>query len=155
MIKKIYVTLWVLWMLLIFWFSSQVAQDSQGMSDQLLAMIEHMFPVTRSIDMMRYLDHMSFIIRKLAHFSEYAVLGVLTVLCAREFQLKHAYILGFIWNVLYACSDEFHQLFVPGRSGQFIDVCIDSSGALFGILCLWCCLYIREKFRKEKFSLTK
>ena len=122
MIKKIYVTLWVLWMLLIFWFSSQVAQDSQGMSDRLLAMIEHMFPVTRSIDMMRYL----------------------------EFQLKNAYILGFIWSVLYACSDEFHQLFVPGRSGQFIDVCIDSSGALFGILCLWCCLYIREKF-----SLTK
>lgn len=153
--KKIYVTLWILWMVVIFWFSSQVAQDSQGMSDRVLAMIQHMFPVTRSLDMAGYLAHMSFIIRKLAHFNEYAVLGVLSVLCAREYQMKNAYMIGFVWSVVYACSDEFHQLFVPGRSGQLIDVCIDSSGALFGILCLWCWFYIREKIRKEQIGLTK
>lgn len=151
--KKVYLTLWFLWMVVIFWFSSQVAQDSQGMSDRVLAMLEQLLPMTRSLHIENYMDHMSVMVRKLAHFSEYAVLGVLSVLCAREFYRKHAYWLGFIWCVLYACSDEIHQLFVPGRSGQLLDVCIDSCGALFGILCVWVWFYIR-KLRKQKLMLT-
>ena len=40
------------------------------------------------------------------------------------------------WGIaaLYAVTDEFHQLFVPGRSGQFSDVVLDSAGALAGLL---------------------
>ena len=44
----------------------------------------------------------------------------------------------FPWGIAtaYAVTDEFHQLFVPGRSGQMTDVMIDSGGALVGLLAL-------------------
>ena len=48
--------------------------------------------------------------------------------------LKKTGILSFLFSVIYAFSDEFHQTFVPGRDGNIVDVLIDSSGALVGIL---------------------
>ena len=55
---------------------------------------------------------------------------------------------------LYACSDEIHQLFVNGRSGEFTDVLLDTCGAGFGILVvitmsLICCK-ISEKLKNHK-----
>ena len=47
---------------------------------------------------------------------------------------KKTAIFSFLFSVLYASSDEFHQTFVPGRDGNIVDVLIDSSGALVGIL---------------------
>ena len=47
---------------------------------------------------------------------------------------KKTGILSFLFSVIYALSDEFHQTFVPGRDGNIVDVLIDSSGALVGIL---------------------
>jgi len=42
--------------------------------------------------------------------------------------------------ILYAVSDEVHQLFIPGRGGQFKDVIIDSAGVLVEIIiCNWAC----------------
>jgi VanZ family protein len=68
------------------------------------------------------------ILRKLAHTTEYAVLGALLVRATRRPNV--AVVLG----VLYAASDEFHQTFVPGRHGSPIDVAIDSIGLALGIL---------------------
>ena len=42
--------------------------------------------------------------------------------------------MNLIFSIFYAASDEFHQTFVPGRDGNIVDVLIDSSGALVGIL---------------------
>ena len=47
---------------------------------------------------------------------------------------KKTGILSFLFSVIYASSDEFHQTFVPGRDGNIVDVLIDSSGSLVGIL---------------------
>ncbi|MDY6314114.1 MAG: VanZ family protein, partial [Clostridia bacterium] len=47
---------------------------------------------------------------------------------------KTTAVISLLCSALYAASDEFHQLFVPGRSGEFRDVCLDSAGALTGIL---------------------
>ena len=44
------------------------------------------------------------------------------------------YVMGLAVTFLYASSDEIHQLFIPGRSGQFTDVLIDTSGGLAAIL---------------------
>ena len=76
-------------------------------------------------------DH---IIRKLAHFGEYALLGfnmsgfLSTFDKPKYFTPAAAAASGF----LYACSDEFHQYFVPARSARFTDVLIDFSGVLTG-----------------------
>ena len=47
---------------------------------------------------------------------------------------KKTAIFSFLFSVLYASSDEFHQTFVVGRDGNIVDVLIDSSGTLVGIL---------------------
>ena len=53
---------------------------------------------------------------------------------------KKTGILSFLFSVIYALSDEFHQTFVPGRDGNIVDVLIDGSGAFTGII-LSCMLY--------------
>lgn len=55
-----------------------------------------------------------------------------------------------IFCALYACSDEFHQYFVPGRSCKFFDVCVDSTGAFFGALLFWGIFHLREQKRERK-----
>ena len=77
------------------------------------------------------------ILRKLAHFSEYGLLGVLWAtelwLGSHHRKGREAAIrLGFC--MLTAFLDETIQLFVPGRSGEVRDIWIDTSGALLGIL---------------------
>ena len=55
-----------------------------------------------------------------------------------------------IFCALYACSDELHQYFVPGRSCKFFDVCVDSTGAFFGALLFWGIFHLREQKRERK-----
>ena len=55
-----------------------------------------------------------------------------------------------IFCALYACSDEFHQYFVPGRSCKFFDVCVDSTGAFFGALLFWGIFHLRKQKRERK-----
>lgn len=77
----------------------------------------------------------SFIVRKLAHFSIYAALGLCASVTAgkrRLFSLKSAVVVIFCF--LYAASDEFHQSFSAGRSCEFRDMMIDTGGALAGML---------------------
>ena len=69
------------------------------------------------------------ILRKAAHVSAYAVLGLLL---ARVLPPIAAWLAG----VVYAASDELHQHFVPGRHGAPLDVAIDAVGLLLGILLL-------------------
>lgn len=54
-----------------------------------------------------------------------------------------------VFCALYACSDEFHQYFVPGRSCKFFDVCVDSTGAFFGALFFWGIFHLWERKRQE------
>lgn len=75
-------------------------------------------------------------IRKLAHFSEYACMGVLVYILWSQWlrQGKVLYLLTLLWVFLSATGDEFHQLFVPGRYGSFADVLLDTCGGAFGML---------------------
>jgi VanZ family protein len=83
---------------------------------------------------------LSFIVRKAAHFTEYAVLGVLvssTYHSSRNSggkQLLRGLILALAVGAFYAITDEIHQHFVPGRVMAIEDICIDSSGVFLGSL---------------------
>ncbi len=72
------------------------------------------------------------LIKKGAHFLAYAVLAWLALWAVGE--AKRPYAIAFIIAVLYAVSDEYHQTFVPGRNGQWLDVLIDSIGALTALM---------------------
>jgi VanZ family protein len=70
-----------------------------------------------------------YVLRKIAHVTEYAILGALLARALPE--------LGAFWvGVAYAASDEVHQHFVPGRHGALLDLGIDATGVLLGILLL-------------------
>lgn len=75
-------------------------------------------------------------IRKIAHMGEYTVLALLLCGSLRFGTEKHPHgiLLAFVIGVLYGCSDEIHQWFVPGRGCNLIDVMFDSIGA--GVGCL-------------------
>ena len=89
------------------------------------------------------------IVRKLAHFSEYALLGFSLMLHIAQIQKKTAVRLPVLWawgiGTLYAASDEFHQGFVAGRGPSIVDVTIDSAGVIAGVLFLAWILLCKTK----------
>lgn len=93
------------------------------------------------------------LIRKLAHFSEFALEGFLLMLCMRVYSrrpLRHITV-PMLAGVLTALTDETIQLFSEGRSSQVTDVWLDSAGVLAGILAalllmgLWRLLFHHRK----------
>ncbi len=134
-------------MCLIFYLSSQVADQSarlsSGITQFFIRMITGVFPKVH-INM----ESLGFAIRKLAHFLSYLVLGVLVLNAFGKCGVQgyKRIIFSAIVCILYAASDEIHQLYVPGRGGQIRDVLIDSSGAATGFI-----LYIITR----KIRLTK
>ena len=73
-------------------------------------------------------------IRKLAHYTLYFILGILSFLVVKDYSInKKLIIYSLLICFLYACSDEFHQLFIIGRSARVLDVMIDTFGSLCGI----------------------
>ncbi len=125
----------------IFWFSAQPAAESTEMSDtvsRLILMIGFFHG-----DPAQYADLielMSFPVRKAAHMTEYLVFYC-TVRFGLHFtyqtpDMKRRLFAALAIVFLYACTDEFHQLFVPGRAGRFTDVLIDCFGcAVVTLIC--------------------
>ena len=125
----------ILWMALIFYLSHQPATKSNRLSKGATEMIvETVEKVVPKVDVnKRSFNH---ILRKNAHFLAYLVLGILVANGLRSSGVVGYRSIGLalLICVLYAVSDEVHQLFVPGRGGQVKDVIIDSTGAVVGIL---------------------
>ena len=87
------------------------------------------------------------LLRKIAHFSEFAALGM--CLAWLHGMLQIGKIRPFFWGVLAAAVDETIQVFVPDRGPSIRDVCIDSAGVLTGIILLWMGHnYLQKKFVK-------
>lgn len=93
-----------------------------------------------------------YILRKLAHFSEFAALGmILSWLFAMLTQRPLVqYLLPFGCGVAAACIDETIQIFSPGRYSSIVDVCIDSSGVLTGMIVLFLGYTIFKKLRQNR-----
>lgn len=123
----------------IFNFSAQDGEESGSLSREIT---ENVTKNVKSIQRMekskkeKTLDKIEHFIRKLAHFSLYTVVGILMMSLMSTYnliQMKRLEIsLGV--GVIYAISDEFHQMFIPDRSSSIIDVFIDSCGVFVGIL---------------------
>lgn len=191
--RKVFLILMLLWMALIFFYSSRQADVSAEDSGRIGITLGRIFisdfeewPEEEQQEFAARIDHP---VRKTAHAAEYAVLGFLAAgACAgtagsagtsrssgmagssgvaesagtaessgvaertgngarRKFR-KEMFLPWFI-AALYAASDEIHQLFVPGRSGQLSDVILDSAGALAGVAAftVLCWLINRRKAR--------
>lgn len=141
-----------LWMLFIFSFSAQPdgqtnqlsLRVTQKMIDlKILALPDTMAPQSYLLLANRY-------IRKVAHFSLFMVLGFIVSQGIR-LRVKNP-VLVFVFALLlcciYAISDEWHQMFVPGRNAEWTDVLIDSAGAFLGILLS--SMWSRIRAKREK-----
>ena len=137
-LRIISVLLLIGWMGLIFYLSHQNADDSSLLSGGLIKKVaSFIFPNLSSDSLENLVASLQFIVRKGAHFSLYGVLGVLafvTVITYSKIHLAVRVFISFLISAFYAMSDEYHQTFIKGRSGEIRDVIIDCSGALLGIL---------------------
>ena len=136
----------------IFCFSAQPAAASQQTSGGIVNwLLRLLVPDYAALDPARQaeMEHIAAkIVRKGAHFAEYALLGaallghVLTWRAKRGLGRPRALAWGL--GTAYAASDELHQFFVPGRSGEFLDVLLDSAGVAVGVALLWLLLRKRK-----------
>lgn len=122
----------------IFYFSSQPSDESSQLSNGVIKIIlDFINRLNPRIDMEYWMEILSFPIRKLAHMTEYAVFFITLFIAFSVNEIKNwrRPILSMMIVFLYACTDEFHQTFVPGRYGCFTDVLIDCTIAgVFTIL---------------------
>lgn len=133
-------------MLMIFCFSAQDGTDSGNLSNWFSTT-----PVGRLI--MGLLPPMTgegsgADLRKFAHMTEFALLAFFSFhyLRALIMRSKDLFIIlcTFLFCFFYACTDEFHQIFVPGRVGCFRDVLIDCAGSGFCLILLWLFFRLRK-----------
>lgn len=140
-VKKLYwKILWigiaVLWMAVIFYFSSQDGSHSASMSGRLTSFVIRLFVKdysSLSLEQQKEIySFTSYILRKVAHFTEYSILALFLFLATFTFTNKGLYLFGIpiTLSILYAVSDEFHQSFVADRIPQFKDIVVDSFGAV-------------------------
>lgn len=126
--------------IVIFGFSKQNGDESSGISEKIATFLveqaDHMGMITLTDENRAvYVEKLQFPIRKGAHMTEYAVFGMLIFLALTVdgLMLRLRFYMTIFLVFIFACSDEIHQLYVPGRSGKFFDVCIDMLGCLFAM----------------------
>ena len=128
-IRIILIILIILWMYLVFGFSGQDGEESSGISYKISMLI-----TGNNEEVAKIIEPY---VRKIAHFSEYAVGVILFFLLLNTFPkitLKLKNILSSIITIIYAISDEIHQLYIPGREGKIVDVYIDTLGIITGVI---------------------
>lgn len=136
----------------IFYFSAQPATESKKASNSITKKIVSAVTKNKKVSPKKKKaleQKWEKIVRKTAHFSLFALLGLCAYISASltfikkgsHFIQKNA-IVCLAFCILYAISDEVHQLFVKGRSCEFTDVLIDTSGSIVGILLIIFILYL-------------
>lgn len=98
-------------------------------------------------------ETVSFIVRKAAHFTEYMVLGACLLLnvrdCFAHLHPRQMWGLAWLLGTAYAVTDELHQRFVPERSCEPRDMCIDAAGVALGALIMLAIVMWQRAGRKE------
>lgn len=138
--KQLSIILVLIWMIIIFIMSSFDATESANQSNFIVNIITNIFKIEN-------IEVLSFIIRKLAHFTEYLILGFLTINMLNKNDISKKYLISILICLIYATSDEIHQIFAPGRACQIKDILIDSIGSITGI-------YLYKLISKRKKSIN-
>ena len=162
--------MWVCLLIVIFYFSSQEAEESTRRSvsvgKAVCSIIIKDFDKLTDSDQYDYAHSIDHFIRKQAHFCEYMLLGMLTlnafyvlfVMISRKSDRFRAFkepfpvrsVTALIFCAIYAASDELHQYFVPGRFASPKDVLLDTLGALTGIAILILIWQLSRKLKSKK-----
>lgn len=140
--RLILLVLIIIWAILIFGLSGQNGTESSGLSRKIV----EIFTKNQEI-----VDIVEPYIRKVAHFSEYGLGGILFTLLFSTYNWKDRKIIliSIILGIWYASMDEIHQLLVDGRNGSIVDVYIDTLGFSTGVCGIMAILKIIQLNKKE------
>lgn len=119
-------------MTIIFFLSHASGEKSSEQSGMIVKLLSFLNIEVSS----QYLKTVSFGIRKTAHITEYFILTILILRYSYDLKYKRYLFYSPLISILYACSDEFHQSFIPGRAGLISDVFVDSIGVFLALL-IW------------------
>ena len=154
--KIIRVLLWMLVLLtasVIFSFSSMNGPESMEFSDGFTYWFMRLFhPDYEQMppeEQEAVYQLFVFIVRKTAHFTEFAALGFSLWLLIHDYQVRRAALWSWCIGTLYACTDEIHQALIGTRTPALMDVGIDSAGVLFGTLFIFGVFCFAKKLEKK------
>ena len=139
----------------IFNFSNQNAEESSGVSSKVAEILIKIQPKYKNIteeEKAELIEKYQHPVRKFAHFSIYTLLGmsIAGLTCTYEINNKKRAIITIVSGALYAMTDEIHQTFIAGRSGQITDVMLDTFGVIVGTaLILKIMLIFKKKTTKD------
>ena len=150
--KIIFLILTISTFITIFIFSNQNGEDSRNLSRNFVKGIINIIPFTKNLHEVQkeiIIEDSQYIIRKLAHFSICTIVGINImgfVDTYNKIKWKKKVAIVLLVGVIYAITDEFHQIFSGGRTPAIMDVMIDSCGVSFGILIY---IFIVKMFKRN------
>ena len=154
--RTIFLILIILNCATIFYFSNQVANNSSKQSSRVVEFVSEVIP---SIKNMKEPEKekiksnvLTPIVRKMAHFSIYAALGIWSTSFINTFKqitTPKKILIAILFCMCYAITDEIHQVFIEGRSGEIRDILIDTLGATTGMLLTGINFTHKKNERKE------
>ena len=147
--RKLAVIVCLLWMAFIFYQSSQTSQQSNELSHEIVNYIGSQQKEETKVETQESkwsFEQVNVFIRKSAHAFEFFILAILLAWVLMEYHISgwKVTVMTLLAVLLYAISDEFHQLFVEGRSARIFDVTVDFVGGVIGISFVQLILKIRQ-----------
>ena len=141
----------------IFGFSNQDSKTSGGISQKVAEFVIKFIPSIQQAERNQreeVIDRTESVIRKIAHFSIYTLVGFLLMSLMGTYKIKEINQIGtsLIIGVIYASTDEIHQAFIPGRGSQITDVILDSLGVLTGIFISMLLIETIRRITKKKYD---
>ena len=128
----------VLWMAVIFIFSAQPSEESAHLSGMLSTILHNISESLYGTNPPAFVNFLitngEHFIRKIGHIAEYLLLGILVASLVKRLGVRRFILVSVLVCTLYAASDEFHQIFVPGRGPLVSDVLLDSCASFVGML---------------------
>ena len=148
----------ILTAVMIFCFSAQKGEDSAALSDgvtlEVAKIVRPDYLTLSAKEQRALLLSLGLWVRKCAHFCEFALLGLNVTLFLRLSYPAHSrftsLLLGWGISMLYAGTDELHQMFVSDRGPAFLDVGIDSAGVLAGALCALLAMALKKSICRRR-----
>ena len=133
-----------LWLGLIFYFSNMNSNESNVKSKETIQKViettvetGNKVGITEEVptkeEQLSWIEILNLPLRKFMHMMIYCILSLLVINALNKQKIKHKYFITVILCVLYAITDEYHQTFITGRTGQLFDVIIDTIGILIGV----------------------
>ena len=146
-----YIILTIIWMSFIFSMSNQPANISKELSKNIENLLNRTPIIGNILSDILNSPNSQFIVRKSAHFILFCLLSILCFIVIYEIKksVKISTLVSFSITFIYACTDEIHQLFIPGRESQIKDVLIDSIGAIIGLIVINLIFILKNRIKKS------